>query len=160
MRHESEDDLMHFSDNEDLGSARTRKVNDALKEDIGRGDWTARLVPADQLSHARVIAKEPTVVCGQTWFDACVHALDPAASVLWEVADGDEVRRRAGRLHGSGAIARTAERRAFRSQLPSDALLGGVYHAALRQAIGDASSNPRGCAVLDTRKTLPGLRQA
>jgi len=151
---------MHFSENEDLESARTRNVHDALKEDIGRGDWTAMLVPADQLSHARVIAKEPTVVCGQTWFEACVLALDPTASVLWEVADGDEVR--AGQVVCTARARSRALLSAERSALNFLQMLSSVASTTRRfvDALGDASPNPRGCAVLDTRKTLPGLRQA
>ena len=77
--------------NETLDSALARNVRDALAEDIGRGDWTAMLVPARHASRARVTAKEAAVICGQSWFDACVHALDPQATVQWLEAEGQSV---------------------------------------------------------------------
>jgi hypothetical protein len=57
--------------------ALARNVRDALMEDIGRGDWTAQLVPAGRRARAQVVAKEAAVICGRPWFDACVLALDP-----------------------------------------------------------------------------------
>jgi nicotinate-nucleotide pyrophosphorylase (carboxylating) len=66
-----------FETNETLEAARARNVRDALAEDIGRGDWTALLVPATQRVKARVIVREAAVLCGRDWFDACVQALDP-----------------------------------------------------------------------------------
>ena len=80
-----------FPDNETLEAARQRNVRDALYEDIGRGDWTASLVPAGHSVKAHVLAKSAAVVCGQSWFDACVHALDPEARITWHVAEGAAV---------------------------------------------------------------------
>ncbi|MBI2768016.1 MAG: carboxylating nicotinate-nucleotide diphosphorylase [Burkholderiales bacterium] len=151
---------MNFSDNEDLDSARQRNVHDALREDIGQCDWTARLVPGDQTSRARVVAKAPTVVCGRPWFDDCVLALDSSANVQWQVGEGDEVQ--------AGQVVCTIEARsrallsAERSSLNFLQMLSSVATTTRRfaEAIHGRSPNPRGCAVLDTRKTLPGLRQA
>jgi nicotinate-nucleotide pyrophosphorylase (carboxylating) len=72
---------MHAT-NETLAQALARNVRDALMEDIGRGDWTAQLVPAGR----RVVAKEAAVICGRPWFDACVRALDAGAVIDWPVS--------------------------------------------------------------------------
>jgi nicotinate-nucleotide pyrophosphorylase (carboxylating) len=146
--------------NETLGAALARNVHDALMEDIGRGDWTARLVPAGRRVHGRVVAKEAAVLCGRPWFDACVQTLDAGAQLHWlapegsTVAPGTEICR-------IGAEARallSAERPAlnFLQTLSAVATVTRQYV----DAIAGASPNRHGCAVLDTRKTLPGLRQA
>ena len=146
--------------NETLADALARNVRDALAEDIGRGDWTAMLVPAGRRARARVTAKEAAVLCGQRWFDACMQALDPAAQVRWTAAEGQHVEA------GTVVCEIEAEARALlsaeRPALNFLQLLSGVA-TVVRQyvdAIAGVSPNPRGCAVLDTRKTLPGLRQA
>jgi nicotinate-nucleotide pyrophosphorylase (carboxylating) len=146
--------------NETLDEALARNVRDALAEDIGRGDWTAILVPAGRRARARVTAKEAAVLCGQRWFDACMKALDPAAEVRWAAAEGQRVEA------GTVVCEIEADARALlsaeRPALNFLQLLSGVA-TVVRQyadAIAGVSPNPRGCAVLDTRKTLPGLRQA
>jgi nicotinate-nucleotide pyrophosphorylase (carboxylating) len=149
-----------FDHNETLALARQRNVRDALMEDIGRGDWTAQLVAANQPARARVVAKEAAVLCGREWFDACVHALDPAAQVDWGFADGDSIDA------GNTLCRITADARALltaeRSALNFLQMLSAVATEARRYsgAIEGLSPNPGGCVVLDTRKTLPGLRQA
>ncbi|WP_236580294.1 carboxylating nicotinate-nucleotide diphosphorylase [Rubrivivax sp. A210] len=146
--------------NETLSEARARNVRDALLEDIGRCDWTALLVPMDRQALARVVAKETAVVCGQPWFEACVAALDAEARVAWAVREGEAVA--AGtelcRIEGRARALLSAERPAlnFLQMLSAVATLTRQYV----DAIAGLSPNPRGCAVLDTRKTLPGLRQA
>ena len=80
-----------FEHNETLEQARERNIHDALAEDIGRGDWTALLVPATQRVRARVIVREAAVLCGRDWFDGCLHALDPAARVAWAADEGARV---------------------------------------------------------------------
>lgn len=145
--------------NETLEEARARNVRDALREDIGTGDWTARLVP-DGPAHARVTVREDAVLCGCAWFEACVLALDPAATVRWAYAEGDDMA--AGTavcdVRGSARALLSAERPALNFLQ----LLSGTATAARRhaRAIEGASPNPRGCLVLDTRKTVPGLRLA
>ena len=146
--------------NETLRDALTRNVRDALLEDIGRGDWTAQLVLAGRLVRARVVAKEAAVICGRPWFDACVRALDPRAQIDWpraegaDVVVGDEVCM----IQADARALLSAERPAlnFLQTLSATATVTRQYV----QAIAGASPNPRGCTVLDTRKTLPGLRQA
>ncbi len=146
--------------NETLEAARARNVRDALMEDIGRGDWTAQLVPAGRRVQAQVVAKEAAVLCGQAWFDACMAALDGTAQVVWAVAEGAQV------VPGTLVCRIGAEARALlsaeRPALNFLQLLSGTATVTRRyvDAIAGASPNPRGCAVLDTRKTLPGLRQA
>ena len=146
--------------NETLDQARERNVRDALAEDLGRGDWTAQLVPAEARVHAQVTAKEPAVLCGQAWFEDCVRQLDPQARITWLAAEGRAVA--AGtvvcRIEGQARALLSAER----SALNFLQLLSAVATQVRRyvDAVAGASPNPRGCAVLDTRKTLPGLRQA
>ena len=151
---------MNFHDNETLAQATARNVRDALGEDIGRGDWTALLVPAERRVQALVLAKEAAVICGRPWFDACVQALDASAHLDWTVAEGDAVA--AGsvvcRIESAARALLSAERPAL-NFLQMLSAVAGVTRLYV-EAIAGASPNPRGCAVLDTRKTLPGLRQA
>ena len=126
----------------------------ALAEDLGSGDATAQLLPDDQ-DQAYVIAKEAGVIAGRPWFDACFLALDPAMHIEWRVAEGQAVA--AGTvlvvLRGRSRALVSAERPAlnFLQTLSATATRTAEYVAAL------AGSRTR---VLDTRKTLPGLRQA
>jgi nicotinate-nucleotide pyrophosphorylase (carboxylating) len=149
-----------FDTNENLREALARNVRDALKEDIGRGDWTAMLVPAKHRVTGRVVAKEAAVICGRPWFDACVLALDATASVTWAVPEGRfvEVGTEVCRIEGDARALLSAERPAlnFLQTLSAVATVTRQYV----DAIAGLSPNPKGCAVLDTRKTLPGLRQA
>jgi nicotinate-nucleotide pyrophosphorylase (carboxylating) len=145
--------------NETLDEARARNVRDALREDVGTGDWTAQLAP-DKPAHARVIVREGAVLCGRAWFEDCLVALDPVATIRWSYAEGDDMT--AGTtvcdLWASARALLSAERQALNFLQ----LLSGTATAARRhaQAIEGASPNPRGCLVLDTRKTIPGLRLA
>ena len=149
-----------FDHNESLREALQRNVRDALMEDIGRGDWTAQLVPTGRRVTGRVLAKEAAVVCGRPWFDACVRALDAQALLSWSVTEGQAVEA------GTEVVRIEADARALlsaeRPSLNFLQLLSGVATVtrAYVDAIAGLSPNPRGCVVLDTRKTLPGLRQA
>jgi nicotinate-nucleotide pyrophosphorylase (carboxylating) len=131
------------------------QVQRALAEDIGAGDVTANLVPADARVHARVVTREAAVLCGTAWFDAVFRALDPAVRIGWERADGDRI--------AADDVLCTVEGRARpilsgeRSALNFLQLLSGTATEARRFA--DAVAGTR-CTVLDTRKTLPGLRTA
>ena len=148
------------SHNETLDEALARNVRDALAEDIGTADWTALLVPAGRRVSARVVAKEAAVLAGQRWFDACVRAVDPTAVVQWHVDEGARM------AAGSEVCRIEAQARALlsaeRSALNFLQMLSGVATTtrAYVDAIAGLSPNPKGCAILDTRKTLPGLRQA
>ena len=151
---------MNFEHNETLEQARARNIEDALREDIGTGDWTAMLVPAGRTTAAQVVVREPAVLCGRDWFDGVFAALDGGARVAWLCAEG------AAMAAGSVVCRIEAEARALlsaeRPALNFLQLLSGTATATQRhvQAIAGASPNPRGCAILDTRKTVPGLRQA
>lgn len=151
---------MKFDCNESLEQARSRNIEDALREDIGRGDWTALLVPAGRPSRAQVVVREDAVLCGRDWFDAVFAALDREARVEWLFAEGDDM------PPGSTVCRIEADARSLlsaeRPALNFLQLLSGTATATRRhvRAIEGASPNPRGCAILDTRKTVPGLRQA
>jgi nicotinate-nucleotide pyrophosphorylase (carboxylating) len=126
----------------------------ALVEDIGSGDVTASLLP-DTADVAYLLCKEDAVVCGRPWFDACHRALDPGVRIDWRVAEGDRVA--AGTvlatLEGRSRTLVTAERTAlnFLQTLSGTATTTARYAEALRGT---------GTRVLDTRKTIPGLRIA
>jgi nicotinate-nucleotide pyrophosphorylase (carboxylating) len=149
-----------FDRNESLREALQRNVRDALMEDIGRGDWTAQLVGAGQRVTGRVVAKEAAVICGRPWFDACMRALDARAELTWHVTEGQAV------AVGTEVVRIEADARALlsaeRPSLNFLQMLSGVATVTRTyvDAIAGLSPNPRGCVVLDTRKTLPGLRQA
>ena len=146
--------------NETLAEAVARNVRDALDEDIGLGDWTARLVPAGRRATARVVVKEAALLCGTAWFSGCLAALDPVAQIDWRFEDGDAMPLGAEvcRVVGNARALLSAERTALNFiQLLSAVATQTQVHV---RAIAGLSPNPRGCAVLDTRKTLPGLRQA
>ena len=149
-----------FDDNESLAAARARNVHDALREDIGLRDWTAELIPAAQRVEARVIVREAAVLCGRDWFDACFAALDADACIDWQVDEGGWMARDQTVCHIASAA--RAMLSAERSALNFLQLLSATATLTRRHvdAIAGASPNPRGCVILDTRKTLPGLRQA
>jgi nicotinate-nucleotide pyrophosphorylase (carboxylating) len=152
--------MINFDHNESLAQATARNVRDALAEDIGCGDWTAQLVPAGRRALAQVVAKEAAVICGRPWFDACVHAMDAAAQVSWLVDEGDAVVADTVvcRIDGDARALLSAERPALNFVQMLSAVAGTTRQYV--NAIAGVSPNPRGCAVLDTRKTVPGLRQA
>ena len=126
----------------------------ALAEDIGSGDVTAALLP-DSDDIAYLLCKEPAVVCGRPWFDACHRALDPDVRIEWRVAEGDRVE--AGTvlatLAGRSRALVTAERTAlnFLQTLTGTATTTAAHVDAVRGT---------GARILDTRKTIPGLRVA
>ncbi len=145
--------------NESLEEARARNVRDALREDVGTGDWTARLVPTGPVT-ARVRVREEAVLCGRDWFEACFRALDRDTRVEWRHGEGADMAADTivCEVHGDARALLTAERAALNFlQLLSGTATVTRLHV---RAIEGASPNPRGCAVLDTRKTIPGLRQA
>jgi nicotinate-nucleotide pyrophosphorylase (carboxylating) len=151
---------MKFPGNESLEQARTRNIADALREDLGTGDWTAMLVPAGRAAQAQVVVREDAVLCGRDWFDGVFAALDRDSQIEWLFAEGADM------PAGSAVCRITAESRALlsaeRPALNFLQLLSATATATRRhvRAIEGASPNPRGCAILDTRKTIPGLRQA
>lgn len=126
----------------------------ALAEDIGDGDVTASLLP-DAADVAYLLCKEPAVVCGRPWFDACHRALDPGVRIDWRVGEGDRVEAGSvlATLAGRSRALVTAERTAlnFLQTLTGTATTVAAYVDAVRGT---------GARILDTRKTIPGLRAA
>ncbi len=130
-------------------------VERAFAEDIGTGDATATLLPADGVAHARLTCREDAVMAGIPWFDACFRRLDPTIDIRWSLEDG--MRAQAGsvicELRGNARAMVTAERSAlnFLQLLSGTATATATYVAAVEGT---------GVKVLDTRKTVPGLRLA
>jgi nicotinate-nucleotide pyrophosphorylase (carboxylating) len=127
----------------------------ALTEDVGTGDLTADLVPADRKAHAVVIARHDLVVCGRAWFDEVFRQLDSTIVVEWRLGDGQEVSRgdTICAVHGPARAILTGERTALNFLQ----LLSGT--ATITKAFVDAVADTD-AVILDTRKTLPGLRLA
>ncbi|ALT79120.1 MULTISPECIES: carboxylating nicotinate-nucleotide diphosphorylase [unclassified Roseateles] len=149
-----------FDHNETLTEARARNIREALQEDIGVCDWTAQLVPAGRRVKAHVRVREAAVLCGRDWFEGVFAALDPSARIEWLYAEGAEMvaDTLVCRIEADGRALLSAERPAL-NFLQLLSATASLTHAHVK-AIEGASSNPRGCAVLDTRKTIPGLRLA
>ena len=139
----------------DLAQVITENVAAALREDVGSGDLTAGLIPAHQQARARIITREAAVVAGTAWVDEVFRVLDPAVEVRWQVADGERV---------------APDQVLFELQGPARALLTGERSALnFLQLLSGTATRCRHYAdlvqdtavrLLDTRKTLPGLRRA
>jgi len=147
-------------ENETLEGARARNIREALDEDIGRCDWTAQLVPAGRRVAAQVRVREQAVLCGRDWFDGVFAALDGTSRIEWLYDEGavmtaDSI---VCRIEADGRLLLSAERPALNFlQLLSGTATITRAHV---DAVAGASTNPNGCAILDTRKTIPGLRLA
>ncbi len=139
----------------ELGAEIEANVRRALSEDIGSGDITAQLIPAERLAQARVITRDAAVICGSAWVDAVFRQLDPRVAVHWQVADGERV---------------APNQPLFNLEGPARALLSGERSALnFLQTLSAVATRCRhfadlvegtGVKLLDTRKTLPGLRLA
>jgi nicotinate-nucleotide pyrophosphorylase (carboxylating) len=127
----------------------------ALAEDIGLGDITANLIPAQSQSVATIISREAAVICGIAWVDEVFQQLDPAVKLDWKVTDGEQVapNQELCHLEGASRSLLTGERTAlnFLQTLSGTANLAHRY----AQAVAGMDVN-----ILDTRKTIPGLRLA
>lgn len=132
-----------------------RSVRIALDEDIGTGDLTANLIPSQQTAQARVISREPAILCGQAWFDACFRLLDADTRITWHAPEGSLIQpdQTLCTIRGSARSLLTAER----SALNFLQTLSGVATATRDYVDAIAGTS---AAILDTRKTLPGLRLA
>jgi nicotinate-nucleotide pyrophosphorylase (carboxylating) len=131
------------------------QVARALREDVGSGDVTANLVPPTRDAVATVITREDAVICGQPWFDATFAQLDPRIAVEWLVPEGARTSAASTlcNVRGNARAVLTGERTALNFLQ----LLSATATAARRFV--DAVSGT-GCEILDTRKTIPGLRTA
>jgi nicotinate-nucleotide pyrophosphorylase (carboxylating) len=131
------------------------QVARALAEDVGTGDLTAALIPADRLGRAAVITREPAIVCGIPYVNASFAAVDARVRIEWQIAEGDSA---------------AADQLLFRLEGPARALLTGERTALnfLQLLCGTATAahgyaallEGTNCRLLDTRKTIPGLRSA
>ena len=132
-----------------------RQVATALAEDIGSGDVTAALVPENQQVRGRVITREAAILCGCAWVDETFRQLDPSIQVTWRARDGERLTpdQILFEVSGRARPVLTAERTALNFLQ----MLAGTATAARRFV--DAIQGT-GCRILDTRKTLPGLRTA
>lgn len=132
-----------------------RNVEMALHEDLGSGDLTADLIAPSTQAHARVITREAAIICGRPWFDAVFQYIDPNIRIEWHCTEGQAVEpnQLLCEIQGSARTILTAERSAlnFLQTLSATATVTAQYVAALSE------SKTR---LLDTRKTLPGLRLA
>lgn len=140
---------------ETLDQQILQAVHAALAEDVGSGDVTARLIPEEAPGRAHVISREDAVLCGVAWFNAVFQCLDERVQVHWEARDGDAVApgQVLCRLEGPARALLTGERSAlnFLQTLSGTATLARRYAEAV-------SGLP--VRILDTRKTIPGLRLA
>ena len=132
-----------------------QQVRNALSEDIGTGDITAQLIPAHQPGQARVITRERAIICGKPWVDEVMHQVDSLIRIEWLVAEGECVDsdRALFTLHGPARSLLTAERAALNFLQ----MLSGT--ATICQHYADLVSGT-GVQLLDTRKTIPGMRTA
>ncbi len=133
----------------------TTEIKNFLAEDIGSGDITASIIPASRQAKARVITRETMVLCGQAWFDSVFKTLNPNININWFKAEGDICTEDTllCELNGSARDLLTGERTALNllQTLSSTASVAKQYADAV------AGTD---CKVLDTRKTVPGLRRA
>jgi nicotinate-nucleotide pyrophosphorylase (carboxylating) len=138
-----------------LQSAFEANLLAAMLEDIGTGDLTGLLVPNDTRVRARVVVREDAVLCGAPWFEGVMTALDQDTLIDWKYAEGDMMH--AGSVVCTIEAAPRALLTAERAALNFLQLLSGVASATRRyvDVIGGTKA-----AILDTRKTIPGLRQA
>jgi nicotinate-nucleotide pyrophosphorylase (carboxylating) len=134
---------------------KTIDITPYLAEDIGTGDITAAIIPEATYAEAEVITREDMVLCGQAWFDAVFKQLNPDIQIDWQVAEGDNVANNTllCKLQGSARALLTGERTALNllQTLSATATVARQYAEAVKGT---------NCKVLDTRKTIPALRDA
>ncbi len=131
------------------------EIRSFLEEDIGSGDITAAIIPENAQAQAEVLTREDMTVCGQAWFDAVLKYLDAKVKINWMVAEGAVVEKNTllCKVSGSARALLTGERTALNllQLLSATATVSRLYADAVAGT---------GCKVLDTRKTIPGLREA
>jgi len=141
--------------NQETNQAIQANVRAALAEDLGPGDLTAQLIPAERMAHATLLAREDAVLCGQPWFDACFKTLDPNIHIHWQIEEGASFAANTTlcEIHGNARAILSAERPAlnFLQTLSGTATITRRYVQAIAGT---------GAVIMDTRKTLPGLRVA
>ncbi len=139
----------------DLNDIIAANVAAALAEDIGSGDLTAQLIAANRQGTATVISRDSAILCGRDWFDVCFRQVDPAVDIFWLAKEGEQIEpeQRLCEVSGPARALLTAERTAlnFLQTLSAVATKTRAYVLAARG---------HKARIMDTRKTLPGLRQA
>lgn len=139
----------------ELASYIRRNVTNSLEEDFYTGDLSAQLLPETLISSAQVISRQPGVLCGAQWFEECFRMLDPECVIKWMARDGDRISagQTLSEIRGRARALLSAERNAlnFLQTLSGTATRTRLYVDAV------AGINVK---IMDTRKTLPGLRQA
>jgi nicotinate-nucleotide pyrophosphorylase (carboxylating) len=132
-----------------------QQVEIALREDVGTGDVTAALIPSGRRASGGVVAKEAAVLCGRPWAEETFRQLDPSVAMTWHAADGDRLEpgQTVFELRGPARPILTGERTALNFLQ----LLSAAATEARRYVDAVAGT---GCTILDTRKTIPGLRLA
>jgi nicotinate-nucleotide pyrophosphorylase (carboxylating) len=139
----------------DLASEIERNARAALAEDVGAGDLTAPLIPSAKRVRAVVLCRHEAVICGEPWFEACLRQLDTSVQIAWAVSEGTEVAARTQVCSAQGdARGLLAAERVALNFLQT---LSGVATATRRYVKAIAGTRAR---IVDTRKTLPGLRLA
>lgn len=135
--------------------AHSEEILAFLKEDIGTGDLTASIIPDSTRAEAGVITRENMVLCGQAWFNAIFKTLDPTINIDWLIKEGSYCQKNTQlcTLQGSAKTLLTGERTALNLLQTLSAT------ATIAKQYSDAVSGTQ-CKVLDTRKTIPGLRNA
>ena len=138
-----------------LAAAFEANIAAALAEDVGSGDVTGQLVPEQQAARAQVLVREEAILCGAPWFEAVMKQVDGRIRIAWRYAEGDRMQADSVvcEIEGPARALLTAERAALNFLQ----LLSGVATATARYAKAVAGTK---AAILDTRKTLPGLRLA
>ena len=130
-------------------------VRTAIEEDVGINDYTAQLIHAEQQAEATIICREPAIICGIPWVEACFKQIAPNANIEWLVSEGDEVlaNHLLCKITGNARQILSAERCAlnFLQTLSATATVTKKYVDAIQ------GTHAR---IMDTRKTLPGLRSA
>ena len=146
---------MHSTMDDALKKDIAAAAGNALREDVGNGDVTGELIPLSRLIDASIITREAMTMAGQPWFDEVCRQVDPSIAVSWHCSDGDSIEAGATLCDVSGPARSilTAERTGlnFLQLLSATATVTAHYVAAV--------SGTR-CQILDTRKTIPGLRLA
>tara|TARA_A100000164_G_C21896087_1_gene767999 strand:- start:153 stop:1019 length:867 start_codon:yes stop_codon:yes gene_type:complete len=139
----------------DLNNALEKNVSEAILEDFGKGDATTKIIAKDKIIKAKVVSREYAVLCGTPWFDAVLKKIDPKIKIIWNYCEGDiiETNTELCEISSSAKSLLSAERTALNFLQ----FLSGVATLTLKYVKKISGTN---VIVLDTRKTVPGLRLA
>ncbi len=141
--------------NDEFSLAIRTNVGTALTEDLGNGDLTAQLIPADRITRATLIARETAILCGRPWFDACFTTLDSSIQITWHVEEGASFQADTTlcEITGNARAILSAERPAL-NFLQTLSATASITRRYVQEIVGTDA------VIMDTRKTIPGLRLA